>query len=270
MRNNIGYALHQLGRYDEALDQFRQTVVLRERGGDRESIRSAHWMVGWTLRAMNRVDEALAIQLRLREHEVDGKPDPYVFEELALLYRAKGDAAQADHYAALKDAASKRASSNAASFIDGCDRRCLNGTRSIHDTPPDRLRLDLCSRSRLSTRCGRRNARQLKCDTMYLNQSHQEVIMAASTTTMVHVRVDENIKAQATETLASMGLTVSDAIRVFLTRVVADKELPFAIKAPNANSRSAMAETGEIIKSRGARFATADALIDDIEKTSRK
>ena len=52
-------------------------------------------------------------------------------------------------------------------------------------------------------------------------------------TTMVHVRIDESVKAQATETLASMGLTISDAIRVFLTRVVADRELPFAIKAPN-------------------------------------
>ena len=92
--------------------------------------------------------------------------------------------------------------------------------------------------------------------------------MAAST--MVHVRVDENIKAQATETLASMGLTVSDAIRVFLTRVVADKELPFAIQAPNAASRAAMAEATEIIKSRRARFATSGALMNDLEETSRK
>ena len=89
-------------------------------------------------------------------------------------------------------------------------------------------------------------------------------------TTMVHVRVDENVKAQAAETLASMGLTVSDAIRVFLTRVVADKELPFAIKAPNAASRAAMAEASEIIKSRRARFATSDALIDDLEEVSSK
>ena len=43
-----------------------------------------------------------------------------------------------------------------------------------------------------------------------------------TTTTMVHVRVNEEIKAQATETLAAMGLTVSDAVRVFLMRVVAD------------------------------------------------
>ena len=89
-------------------------------------------------------------------------------------------------------------------------------------------------------------------------------------TTMVHVRVDENIKAQAAETLASMGLTVSDAVRVFLTRVVADKELPFAVKAPNTRSRAAMAQANEIIKSRRARFKNSDALINDLEKNSLK
>ena len=36
-----------------------------------------------------------------------------------------------------------------------------------------------------------------------------------ATPTMVHVRVDENIKKEATETLAAMGLTVSDAVLVF-------------------------------------------------------
>jgi len=89
-------------------------------------------------------------------------------------------------------------------------------------------------------------------------------------TTMVHVRVSESVKAQAAETLAAMGLTVSDAVRVFLTRVVADKELPFALKAPNAATRAAMAEADEIIKNRRARFATAQALFDDLEKASRK
>lgn len=92
----------------------------------------------------------------------------------------------------------------------------------------------------------------------------------AATTTMVHVRVDENIKVQAAETLAAMGLTVSDAIRVFLTRVVADQELPFALKAPNATTRAALAEADELIKSRRARFATADALLNALEEASRK
>lgn len=92
----------------------------------------------------------------------------------------------------------------------------------------------------------------------------------AATTTMVHVRVDENIKVQATETLAAMGLTVSDAVRVFLTRVVADKELPFALKVPNVKTRAAMDEASEIVKSRRARFVTSDALIDDLQEASSK
>ena len=87
-------------------------------------------------------------------------------------------------------------------------------------------------------------------------------------TSMVHVRVDETLKAQATETLALMGLTVSDAIRVFLIRVLAEKELPFAIKVPNATSQAAMAEANEIIEGRRARFTSADALMDAIEKDS--
>lgn len=89
-------------------------------------------------------------------------------------------------------------------------------------------------------------------------------------TTMVHVRVSEEIKAQATETLAAMGLSVSDAVRVFLTRVVAEKQLPFALKVPNTETRSAMAEADEIARTRRARFTTAAELFDDLEKNSRK
>lgn len=100
LRNNVGYALHQLKRYDEALVQFRQTVVLRESGIDAEATRAAHWMVGWTLRALNHLDEAMEIQARLEaECEAAGVPDPYVFDELEELYRAKGDDVRAAHYA---------------------------------------------------------------------------------------------------------------------------------------------------------------------------
>jgi DNA-damage-inducible protein J len=55
---------------------------------------------------------------------------------------------------------------------------------------------------------------------------------------MVHIRVVDEIKAQATETLAAMGLSVSEAVRLFLLRVVADQALPFEIKVPNARTRS--------------------------------
>lgn len=86
-------------------------------------------------------------------------------------------------------------------------------------------------------------------------------------TTMIHVRVNEDIKIQAAETLAGMGLTVSDAIRVFLTRVVADQQLPFALKAPNAETRAAMQEARAIGK---ARFAKVDELIHDLEEGAKQ
>ena len=87
---------------------------------------------------------------------------------------------------------------------------------------------------------------------------------------MVHVRVPEDVKTQAAQTLATMGLSVSDAVRVFLTRVVAEQQLPFALKVPNATTRAAMDEAHEIIKARRARFATAEELFDDLEKNSRQ
>ena len=108
LRNNVGYALYQLGRYDEALDQFQQALALRERGSDIQATRIARWMVAWTLRALNRTDEALAIQLHLEtERAAAGAPSPYVFGELELLYRSKGNEERANHYAELKKGASK-------------------------------------------------------------------------------------------------------------------------------------------------------------------
>jgi tetratricopeptide (TPR) repeat protein len=99
IRNNLGYALHQLGRYEEALAQFRSALALRERGTNTQATRAAHWMVAWTLRALGRRAEALQVQLRL-EHEGDaaGQPDPHVFEELEILFREAGDDERARHY----------------------------------------------------------------------------------------------------------------------------------------------------------------------------
>ena len=48
-------------------------------------------------------------------------------------------------------------------------------------------------------------------------------------TSMLHVRIDDHLKAQATEKLASFGLTVSDAVRILLTRVAKEGGLPAAL-----------------------------------------
>ena len=88
--------------------------------------------------------------------------------------------------------------------------------------------------------------------------------------TMLHVRVDEEIKAQASEALASMGLSVSDAVRILLKRVVNDQAFPLELKVPNAQTRAAMEEAREIYKERATRFDAADALINDLEKARKQ
>jgi tetratricopeptide (TPR) repeat protein len=108
LRNNVGYARFLLGEYDEALAQYRQSLAAHERAGRAASVRIAHWMIARALRAQGKIPEAIDIQLRLeREWDQAGEPDPYVFEELEHLYRAQGDAARADGYAA-RLAASKK------------------------------------------------------------------------------------------------------------------------------------------------------------------
>jgi len=99
--NNTGYALHRLGRYEEALVEFKKAVELRKKDANAWATHVAWWMVAWTLRALDRLDEALEIQLRLeREREELDDPDSSVFEELISLYEAKGDIERANHYAA--------------------------------------------------------------------------------------------------------------------------------------------------------------------------
>ncbi len=47
-----------------------------------------------------------------------------------------------------------------------------------------------------------------------------------SQTTMLHVRVDDELKTKAAVALENVGLTLSDAVRILLTRVVADGGMP--------------------------------------------
>lgn len=85
-------------------------------------------------------------------------------------------------------------------------------------------------------------------------------------TTMLHVRVDEETKMQASEALAAMGLSVSDAVRILLKRVVSDQAFPLELKVPNAQTRAAIEESRATMKARRARFGSANALLDDLEK----
>lgn len=83
---------------------------------------------------------------------------------------------------------------------------------------------------------------------------------------MLHIRIDDETKTQATAALAAMGLSMSDAVRIFLKRVVNDQAFPLELKVPNAETRAAMEEARAMMKARQARFESADTLLDELEK----
>ena len=55
---------------------------------------------------------------------------------------------------------------------------------------------------------------------------------------MRHIRVEGDIKEQATQALTAMGLSVSDAVLLFLRREVIDQAFPLELKVPNAQTRA--------------------------------
>ena len=78
---------------------------------------------------------------------------------------------------------------------------------------------------------------------------------------LVQARIDREVKEEASAVLAAMGLTVSDAVRLLLTRIAREKALPFAPLVPNAETIAAMKEAraGEL-----PRFDDVQSLLDDL------
>ena len=82
-----------------------------------------------------------------------------------------------------------------------------------------------------------------------------------SANSVIRARIDEKTKREASAVLETIGLTVSDAVRLMLKRVAAEKALPFDPLIPNAETIEAMeaARRGETVKS-----TDIDALVVDL------
>ena len=78
---------------------------------------------------------------------------------------------------------------------------------------------------------------------------------------LVSTRIDKKVKADAAVVLEAMGLTVSDAVRMLLTRVAREGALPFEPLVPNAETIAAMKEAraGKLVE-----FNTIDELMADL------
>jgi len=78
---------------------------------------------------------------------------------------------------------------------------------------------------------------------------------------VVRARIDEHIKEEAATVLATMGLTISDAFRIMLTRIAREKALPFEPLVPNEETIQAMKEAR---RGKLASFNTTDDLMTDL------
>jgi DNA-damage-inducible protein J len=87
-------------------------------------------------------------------------------------------------------------------------------------------------------------------------------------TAYMKARIEPKLKAQAARVLARIGVSTSDAITMFMRQVVLQKDLPVEVRAPNAESRRAIAEmeAGRGLTS----HQTTKELFDSILKPRKK
>jgi len=95
--NNTGWSHHALGNYESALDMFQKAEAARRSKGSVDEIRVAQWCVARALRSLKRVEEALSIQMKLKDElEADEENDGFVYEEIGecLLTLKRADEAK--------------------------------------------------------------------------------------------------------------------------------------------------------------------------------
>jgi DNA-damage-inducible protein J len=80
-------------------------------------------------------------------------------------------------------------------------------------------------------------------------------------TTDVRCRIDEDLKKRATEVLSACGLSISDAMRLFLRQVVSTQGLPFEVRVPSEKTARAMVQAREIRR----QFDSVDDMLRDAD-----
>ena len=90
----------------------------------------------------------------------------------------------------------------------------------------------------------------------------------ATESSMLHVRMENDVKERATTALAAMGLTASEAVRLLFHRIAVDQAFPLELKVPNAESRAAIEESRQIAASGKLRFANADEVFASLDNAA--
>ncbi len=87
-------------------------------------------------------------------------------------------------------------------------------------------------------------------------------------TANINIRIEPEIKAQAEALFSSFGISVSDAVNIFLRKALMDGGIPFAVKTPrfNAETEAAMAEAREIAAGhiKAKHYRSAEEFMKDV------
>lgn len=91
------------------------------------------------------------------------------------------------------------------------------------------------------------------------------LIIKMAVTKMLHVRVDNELSEDANAIYRSLGLSMSEAIRLFLHRSVVTRGFPHELKVPNATTLEALAEARQMRQAKKARFSSPEELFAELE-----
>ena len=95
-----------------------------------------------------------------------------------------------------------------------------------------------------------------------------EVIKMAKTAS-INIRIEPEIKAQAEALFSSFGISISDAVNIFLHKSLMDGGIPFALRQPrfNAETEAAMREARDISAGRlpAKRYHSVEEFLGDLD-----
>ena len=86
-------------------------------------------------------------------------------------------------------------------------------------------------------------------------------------TDTLHIRIEPSVKQKAEETLNELGLSIADAINVFLRQVILNEGIPFEIRKPKFNKETIQAiEDAKNGKNLSKTFDSVDEMFKELEK----
>lgn len=86
-------------------------------------------------------------------------------------------------------------------------------------------------------------------------------------TDTLHIRIEPSVKEKAEETLSELGLSISDAINVFLRQVIINDGIPFEIRKANYNRITLKAmDDAKKQKNVSETFDNVDEMFDELDK----